>query len=81
MGLKYQIETSELAQEAIQRTLIKTDETSLIIYNIYRNEEDGDIVFERLSKCSGTDRLWPGQAWHGLAPGHRQAMALPRPWP
>ena len=52
--LKYQTETSELAQEAIQRTLIKTDETSLVICNIYRNEEDADIVFERLSKWSGT---------------------------
>ena len=33
--LKYQTETSELAKEAIQRTLIKTDETSLVICNIY----------------------------------------------
>ena len=52
--LKYQTETSELAQEAIQRTLIKTDETSLVICNIYRSEEDADIVFERLSKWSKT---------------------------
>ena len=52
--LKYQTETSELAKEAIQRTLIKTDETSLVICNIYRNEEDADIVFERLSKWSDT---------------------------
>lgn len=50
MGLKYQTETSQLAQEAIKRTLIKTDETSLIICNIYRTEEDADIVFEKLSK-------------------------------
>ena len=52
--MKYEIETSELAKEAIQRTLIKTDETSLVICNIYRNEEDADDVFERLSKWSGT---------------------------
>ena len=43
-----------LQKEAIQQTLIKTDETSLVICNIYRNEEDADDVFERLSKCSGT---------------------------
>ena len=43
-----------LQKEAIQRTLIKTDETSLVICNIYRNEEDADDVFERLSKWSGT---------------------------
>ena len=52
--MKYETETSELAKEAIQRTLIKTDETSLVICNIYRNEEDADDVFERLSKWSGT---------------------------
>ena len=52
--MKYETETSELAKEAIQRTLIKTDETSLVICNIYRNEEDADNVFERLSKWSGT---------------------------
>ena len=52
--MKYEIETSELAKEAIQRTLIKTDETSLVICNIYRNEEDADIVFEKLSKWSDT---------------------------
>ena len=52
--MKYETETSELGKEAIQRTLIKTDETSLVICNIYRNEEDADYVFERLSKWSGT---------------------------
>ena len=54
MGLKYETETSELAKEAIQRTLIKTDEKSLVICNIYGNEEHADIVLERLSKWSGT---------------------------
>ena len=52
--MKYEIETSELAKEAIQRTLIKTDEKSLVICNIYRKEEHADIVLERLSKWSGT---------------------------
>ena len=52
--MKYETETSELAKEAIQRTLIKTDETSLVICNIYRNEEEADIVFARLSQWSGT---------------------------
>ena len=52
--MKYETETSELAQEAIQRTLVKTDETSLVISNIYRNEEDANNVLERLSKWSGT---------------------------
>ena len=52
--MKYETETSELGIEAIQRTLIKTDETSLVICNIYRNEEDADNVFERLSKWSDT---------------------------
>ena len=51
---KYETETSGLAKEAIQQTLIKTDETSLVICSIYRNEEDADDVFERLSKWSGT---------------------------
>ena len=52
--MKYETETSELGKEAIQRTLVQTDETSLVICNIYRNEEDADDVFERLSKWSGT---------------------------
>ena len=52
--MKYETETSELAKEAIQRTLIKTDEKFLVICNIYRKEEHADIVLERLSKCSGT---------------------------
>ena len=52
--MKYETETSELAKEAIQRTLIKTYETSLVICNIYRNEEDANNVLERLSKWSGT---------------------------
>ena len=52
--MKYETETSELAKEAIQRTLVKTDETSLVICNIYRNEEDANNVLERLSKWSGT---------------------------
>ena len=52
--MKYETETSELAKEAIQRTLIKTDETSLVICNIYRNEEDADNVLERISNWSGT---------------------------
>ena len=54
MGLKYETETSELAKEAIQRTLIKTDEKSQVICNINRKEEHADIVLERLSKWSGT---------------------------
>ena len=62
--LKYQTETSELAQETIQRTLIKTDETSLVICNIYRNEEDADNVFERLSKWSGTVKA--AQTWESF---------------
>ena len=52
--MKYETETSELAKEAIQRTLVKTDETSLVICNIYHNEEDANNVLERLSKWSGT---------------------------
>ena len=60
-GFKFQTETSELAQEAIQRTLIKTYETSVIICNIYRNEEDADIVFERRLKWSGTAK--PARIW------------------
>ena len=52
--MKCETETIELAKEAIQRTLIKTDETSLVICNIYRNEEDADNVLERLSKWSDT---------------------------
>ena len=42
--MKYEAETSELAKEDIQRAFINTDENSLIICNIYRNEEDADIV-------------------------------------
>ena len=59
--MKYETETSELAKEAIQRTLVKTDETSLVICNIYHNEEDANNVLERLSKWSGTvkaTRTW-----------------------
>ena len=52
--MKCETETIELAKEAIQRTLIKTDETSLVICNIYRNEEDADNVLERISNWSGT---------------------------
>ena len=48
--MKYETETSELAKEAIQRTLIKTDEKSQVICNINRKEEHADIVLERLSK-------------------------------
>ena len=62
--LKHGTETSELAKEAIQPTLIKTDETSLVICNIYRNEEDEDNVFERLSKWSGTAKA--ARSWESF---------------
>ena len=62
--MKYETETSELAKEAIQRTLIKTDETSLVICNIYRNEEVADIVFEMLSKWSDTVKA--ARTWESL---------------
>ena len=47
--LKLQKETGELIKEALQRTVIKVDEKSLVLFAIYANEKDADTVLARVS--------------------------------
>ena len=47
--LKLEKETGELIKEALQRTVIKVDEKSLVLFAIYANEKDADTVLTRVS--------------------------------
>ncbi len=46
--LKLEKETGELIKEALQRTVIKVDEKSLVLFAIYANGKDADTVLARV---------------------------------
>ena len=46
--LKLEKETGELIKEALQRTVIKVDEKSLVLFSIYANEKDAESVLTRV---------------------------------
>ena len=59
--LKLEKETGELIKEALQRTVIKVDEKSLVLFAIYANGKDADTVLARvgpwIQKFNGDDSL------------------------
>lgn len=42
-------ETAELAKETLQRTIIKVDDKSLILFALYKNEEDLHAAGDRIN--------------------------------
>ena len=47
--LRAEKETAELAKETLQRTIIKVDEKSLILFALYKNEEDLHTAGDRIN--------------------------------